>query len=365
MIGNMNRDIRLSRGNSPYVGSLTKGCRECMKGAKLVLFITGRCPRTCYYCPISENRRDKDVIYANEVNVTKIEEALAEGRMIDATGMGITGGEPLLELKKTCEYIRAFKQEFGPKFHVHLYTGLEPVPLDTVKKLIDEGLDELRLHRFEAGADLPKLRAITQGKIKLGVEIPAIPGKLEKLKQFLQELEQNNIDFVNINEFEFASINAKELQKRGFTLDPDSIAGVKGSEAIALELLEWATENTSLNVHFCPLSLKDGTQLPNRFKRRAKNVVKSFERITNEGLIVKGIIVPPETVTLAEVLELLTIDFAISRDMIWLNNERNQVETSTGIVRRLAKRLTAQGFRVGIIEEYPIEDRFQVSFLPL
>ena len=55
---------------TPYhsykIGTLSKGCQLCVKGSKLVLFLTGLCPRSCYYCPISDKKYKKDVTYADE-----------------------------------------------------------------------------------------------------------------------------------------------------------------------------------------------------------------------------------------------------------------------------------------------------------
>ncbi|MFX1243503.1 MAG: radical SAM protein [Promethearchaeota archaeon] len=361
----MVRKIRLSLGNSPHTGILVEGCRECIKGAKLVLFITGKCAKSCFYCPISEMRRNQDTIFANEVVVEQPEQAIAEAHMIEATGMGITGGEPLHEVERTLQFIRLFKEEFGSQFHIHLYTGLEPVPLDIVEKLLNAGLDELRLHRFSLGPDIPRLRALTKGRAKLGIEIPVIPGMREQLKDFLRQLEAIGIDFVNLNELEYTALNANELKKRGLQLDLDSIASVQGSEEEALELLEWAAAETSLNLHYCPLTLKDGTQLRNRFRRRAKKVAKSFEEITEEGLIVKGIIKPPPGMSMAETLAMLLKGPNLSKEDFWINESRGQIETSIALVYQLASRLKAQGFQVGVAEEYPIASRFQVSFNPL
>ena len=361
----MTRKIQLSQGNSPFVGRLVKGCRECIKGAKLVLFITGNCSKACFYCPISEERRNLDVIYANEVAVNDLNQALEEARLIDATGMGITGGEPLLEPERTHQFIKAFKRKFGPGFHIHLYTGLEPVPLETIERLLDAGLDEIRLHRFDVGPDYPELRKKTKGRAKLGIEIPAIPGMLKQLKKLLRDFEESGIDFVNINELEFTPLNAEALKQHGLNLESDTIASVQGSENEALELVEWAATETELHVHFCPLSLKDGTQLRNRFRRRAKNVAQPFEQITKEGLLKKGIITLPAGAALTEVRNSLRSEYQIPQDKLWINEKQKRIETSTTIIKKLAKPLKARGFQVGIVEEYPIASRFQVSYTPL
>jgi pyruvate formate-lyase activating enzyme-like uncharacterized protein len=336
-----------------------------MAGTKLVLFVTGRCGKGCFYCPLSEERYGKDVVFANEIRVTEAEQAIKEAHMIDAEGVGITGGEPLLEIDRTCEYIKAFKQEFGRRFHVHLYTALEPVPLEQVSRLVDAGLDELRLHRFKAGDDLGKLRAMTHGAVDLGVEIPAIPGCLKQMKRLLRDLNAAHVDFVNVNELEFGPLNADQLRSRGFVLDSKSVAAVRGSEGTALALLDWAASHTSLNVHFCPLVLKDGVQLRNRFRRRAKHVAAAFERIDADGLLVKGVVHPPTNMSLKESFQILTQEFRIPTEQVRLNAERNCLESSSALVRRLASRLKERGFRVGVTAEYPIESRFQVLYTPL
>jgi pyruvate formate-lyase activating enzyme-like uncharacterized protein len=304
-------------------------------------------------------------MFANEVVIEDPKGAIAEAHLIDATGMGITGGEPLNILEKTVRFIRAFKEEFGPDFHIHLYTGLEPVPLSAVDKLIDAGLDELRLHRFTQGTDYADLRAMTKDRIKLGIELPVIPGMHGQLKALLQQLEAIGIDFVNLNELEYTALNADALKQHGFKLDSDSIASVQGSEEEAIELLEWAATETSLTIHYCPRALKDGTQLRNRFIRRAKNVAKSFEQITDEGLLVKGVIKPAAGMSLNDALKIVLNVSGISKEAVWVNESHEQIEVTTALVRRLARKLKAKGFQVGIAEEYPIASRLQVSFMPL
>ena len=128
---------------------LPEGCIQCLEGRKLVLFVTGICRQGCFYCPLPESRMGKDVVYANErklSDVNAIGEAIEEARLSDSTGMGITGGDPLVVLDRTIDYIKAFKKHFGKKFHCHIYLTTKEVTKDKLEKLGKAGLDEVRFH---------------------------------------------------------------------------------------------------------------------------------------------------------------------------------------------------------------------------
>src|SRR3990167_9322210 len=100
---------------------LPKGCQYCVKGEKLVLFITGICPRSCVFCPVSDQKYQQDVTYANERKVQDFKDVLQEAELMRANGAGITGGDPLARLERTGEYIKKLKAHFGKQFHLHLY----------------------------------------------------------------------------------------------------------------------------------------------------------------------------------------------------------------------------------------------------
>ena len=124
--------------------NLAKGCVLCYQGAKMVLFVTGRCRRACWYCPLSEERKGNDVIFANEHRIETPEQAVEIAERMSALGTGVTGGEPLLCLDRVAQYCKALKDHFGPEHQIHLYTAQAPAKADLEK--LKGIVDEIRLH---------------------------------------------------------------------------------------------------------------------------------------------------------------------------------------------------------------------------
>ncbi|MDI3502119.1 MAG: uncharacterized protein PWR13_658 [Archaeoglobi archaeon] len=267
---------------------MSRGCELCEKGAKMVLFITGECTRSCFYCPISEERRGRDVIFANERPVRRDEDVLIEARLMDALGTGITGGEPLLKLERVLHYSRLLKKEFSEEHHIHLYTSLAPSE-GVLRKLRKAGIDELRFHppvelwdRIKETEYPESMKIAKKIGFEVGFEIPA----LKEVPQLIEVLRDVG-GFLNLNELEFSETNAEELMRRGFVLKSDEECGAEGSEEIAKMIMEDARD---IPVRFCPSSFKDGVQLRMRLKRIAKNVARRFDEITEDGTLVYGVI---------------------------------------------------------------------------
>jgi len=63
-------------------GALPVGCRQCTDGSKMVLFVTGICSFHCFYCPVSDEKMYKDVVFADEKRVTRDEDVLEEAHAI-------------------------------------------------------------------------------------------------------------------------------------------------------------------------------------------------------------------------------------------------------------------------------------------
>jgi hypothetical protein len=286
--------IRESKGNTFYIKGryIPKGCKICLKGAKAVLFLNGLCqnPSHCnWYCPISEKRKNQDVTFADEIQIFSKKDLLEEINKINAKGMSITGGDPLLpsNLEKTYDYIEYVKSVKGKKFHVHLYTNGLNLNEKICKRLNQVGLDEIRFHPPKKKWDVIKL-AVENSTMSVGAEVPVIPTSehYKNLEEFIYYLDQIGADFINLNEFEICSPNSRALKERGFRLNRNMIASVEGSKEMALDLLKKIAPNTSLIIHFCTIPAKDHYQLKNRYIRRAKAIKLPYEEITAEGLLI-------------------------------------------------------------------------------
>ncbi|MFX1315620.1 MAG: 4Fe-4S cluster-binding domain-containing protein [Promethearchaeota archaeon] len=320
-----------TKANSFYLKGrgIPKGCKYCLKGAKVVLFLNGICqkPYHCsWYCPISEERRDKEITYADEIEIDSKMELLEEINKINAKGMSITGGEPLseLNLEKTLEYIKFVKAEKGKSFHVHLYTNGINFNETISNKLANVGLDEIRFHPPKEKWDNITF-ALNKG-ISVGVEVPAIPDKeyIKTLEDFIIFLDTIGVEFINLNEFEFCFPNSQSLKNKGFKLKEGSIASVVNSQETALKLIKKLSQLVYLKMHFCSIRAKDYYQLKNRYIRRAKNIKKPFEVVTNEGLLVFAQVEGSKK-DLIEFHKVLLSELVINKDLILFNGENIKI----------------------------------------
>jgi len=312
---------------------ISKGCLLCREGAKMVLFVTGICNRTCWYCPLSAKRKGKDVVYANDREVFSDEDVIEEAEQMGALGTGVTGGDPLLVMDRTVHYLRLLKDYFGPEHHVHLYTGIAP-DRDQLERL--RGLvDEIRLHPpyeiWESVTESEYIKAVKLARelgFDVGFEVPSLPG-IQVLESALPYL-----DFLNINELEWGESCASEMRRRGFSTDDAGHNAVSGAR-------EWAEELcTHRKVHFCSSTYKDSVQLRERLKRIAARTMRQFDEVTDDGTVIYAEYRPDRDIAnvTANIEEGL---YALGKDYI---------ETAWWLVEDLIERF---GGSANIIERYP------------
>lgn len=284
-------ELLRTKGESYFIRGIPKGCKFCIRGQKVVLFLNGICqkPNHCvWYCPISKERRGINVTFADEIEVKKMSDLVKEIELIKAKGISITGGEPLSDINvdKTCNYISFLKKEYGSEFHIHLYTNSNNFNSEIAQRLASVGLDEMRFHPSKE--NWHKIEYALDKGISVGAEVPIIPEKsqLKELKKFILYLDDLGCNFINLNEFEYCFPNSESLKTRGYYLKEGTIASVKNSEESALKLIKQLAQKTEIKIHYCPIILKDHYQLKNRYKRRARSIRRAYEVVNSAGLLV-------------------------------------------------------------------------------
>ena len=338
-------------------GTLPVGCVQCTEGAKLVLFVTGLCSFHCFYSPVSDEKMYKDVVFADEKRVGSDADVLEEARAIRAKGAGITGGDPLEAIERTAHYIRLLKDAFGPAFHTHLYTmSTDP---EKIRALADAGLDEVRFHvppglwshpdalGFPAAVRLAKALGMT-----VGLEVPLIPEREADLVALIRWAESEGLAFVNLDEMEYSDANFARMKLRGYAIKHELSYGVKGADQVALRLLETPWRTT---VHYCTSGYKDAWQLRTRIKRRAENVARPWDVITDDGTLVKGVI---EGDGLDELLRDLARRHRVPQRLMGLDAAKRRIEIAPWILEAIAGTLGRPSF---VVEEYPTADGLEVE----
>ena len=362
-------------------GELAEGCKRCVKGEKLVLFVTGVCGNGCPYCPVSDRKNMRDVTFANEWEVSSEEDVLEEARLMGATGAGVTGGDPLAVLDRTVRYIRLLKDSFGEDFHIHLYTPLLRVTQDSLERLAAAGLDEIRFHpRLDDDGAWERLLLAKRFSWSVGVEVPLIPEHADNLRKLLRFLAGHDVvDFVNLNEFEYA--DNQVFEKAGKHYEPkDSLSyGVKGSVELGKDLLELAS-SLGIQAHLCTARSKDAVQLATRLKRRAERAAAPYDAVDEEGLLTRGAIYDEVSIAdpryeealaglsedekssslerLGALRRFLVDEWGVPEELVALDEERLRLLTTTSVAEAAAEELNTT---VALVKEYPTHDCFLVE----
>jgi pyruvate formate-lyase activating enzyme-like uncharacterized protein len=310
-----------------------QGCVLCDQGAKMVLFITGLCERTCWYCPLSQERKNKDHMYANEHEITSPDEMLIVAEKMSALGTGVTGGEPFSVIDRLVEYTSVLKETYGKDHQIHMYSGLAPAKED-LEQIV--GLvDEIRLHppvelwdgisNTEYAISVNLARSLG---FHIGFEVPSLPG-LEKFTSFLSQL-----DFLNVNELEWGDTNANAMRSAGYELANQT------SNAVSVDLHAAQDFLQDPKVHWCSSHFKDSVQLRRRLIRIATNTARPFDEVTEDGTILYGVVKGDPD---------LTSVTSISEHMYTRYNDR--IELAWWILEDIASDMAQ--YNPHIIERYP------------
>ena len=153
-----------------------EGCVQCPAGSKLVLFVTGKCRGAApTRCPKTAARRPT---CSPTSAAADLEEVIEEGRAMNATGAGITGGERCwTSSARWTPSVTSRPLLVGPPHPLHL----DAIDAEVAGHLAEAGLDELRFHLLELRTTeyVNSITAAAQAGITTGVELPCEPDKAE------------------------------------------------------------------------------------------------------------------------------------------------------------------------------------------
>lgn len=365
---NKSRDIiTYGPSSSVRIGELPEGCIRCIKGEKIVLYTTGSCSVGCSYCPIPDDKQEVDSVFVNERAVTLNNQGLDtvfdESEICLATGAGITGGDPMEVPERTIQYIKDLKNKYGDKYHLHLYTSgkffIDNEVL--IDKIFEAGLDELRFHPRNIVA-IKIWRIAAQAKLNypdrlIGFEVPCIPQKEKEIEDLILFADENNLDFVNLNEYEFTESNFNKLSQKGF-VSILSNAAIQGSKDTAVSVLNAVKDKTSITVHFCSSGSKDSIQLVQRFKKRASQIKRPFDQISAEGELEYGRLVVDNKEEFVEMIDILENEFDLDEEFREDFELEFSVETAWYVIDEIADMLREYfpNLQAEIIARHPITD---------
>ena len=345
----------------PAEAGEAEGCVQCQIGSKLVLFVTGKCHWGCDYCPLSENRRESPDMFANERRCATWQDVIEEGKAMQATGTGITGGDPMLDMEKSLEAVKQLKAAFGPEHHIHLYTSI-PFQSDRAADFGAAGLDEIRFHLLDGTTTKYRetMQACSDAGIIVGVELPCEPDQEERLFKLLDDLEQAPVHFLNLNELEITVGNQENMDVRGFNLSGGITAAAEGSAELAIKIKE-ASEDYNFHVKFCTSRYKDAGQLRNRFRRRGLATLRAYEVLSDDDTILFGAI--PATLEDAnDDVNELQQELEIADGWIRYDANTQRIELPLSLAEELSEVLSVS---VLMVEVHPTHERLEVGVVHL
>lgn len=267
---------------------LSPGCETCGRGTWSCLFVNSLCTANCFFCPQDRVKKDEDPPSAEGLVFDDPDAYLSYLELCGFTGVGFSGGEPLLVLHKLLSFIRSIKRRFGDAMYVWMYTNGDLIDVDTLADLRRAGLDEIRFNISARQYDLDAVELACGLMNSVAVEIPAIPEDCGRVKDCLRDLQALGVRHLNLHQLSASEYNYKSLIRRNYTMVPSFCHPpvVFESEMAALDLARHASdERLNISVNYCSEIYKARYQQLAHRKRAATLARHGCERITDAGFI--------------------------------------------------------------------------------
>lgn len=213
-------------GHCVHIGKLSPGCQGCFVPSDFSYNIrTGpQCNVNCVYCP--GTGRDKPGEYLDQIVAEMYTRALVQDQGDTIPRVSFSGGgEPLMYLESIEEVMKPIQSIVAKglmrKPWVHVYTNGLLADVDTVRKLKDLGVDELRFHVGASGFSRQVYANMKRaaGHVRvITVETPAWPPHRSKLFEMLPIIEDMGVRHLNLGEV----MLCKENYRRISSILPDA-----------------------------------------------------------------------------------------------------------------------------------------------
>ena len=285
--------IKLVSGNrsKPYLNALSPGCKTCVEGKWLCVYISTRCVQGCFYCPKSQNGNDSDLPRTPEkFSFGSVDDYVAYLGGFDFEGVGFSGGEPFLAYEKLVKYIENTRRAFGLRHYLWAYTSGKHVTPENLAALRRAGLNELRFHIAANGYDLTSVALAIKEIGRVSIEIPVIPEDKQIVMEKLAQFEELGVSHLNLHQLCMTEANYEALSKRNYTIAHTdyfpNFFPVLESELAAFDIMRYASDKTfKMGINYCSRLYKSIFQL-NGARRRAASVSRSkLESVTATGYL--------------------------------------------------------------------------------
>jgi uncharacterized protein len=183
-----------------------------------------------------------------------------------------------------------------------------------------------------------------------------------------------HIDFLNLNELEISDSNGNKLLEMSYICKNEQSYAIKGSHEMAIKLLNQIKKQKTINeqnkelpVHYCTSKLKDGVQMANRIKIRAKSIKKPYEVMTEDGMLILGIIKFDwfDKKRIQKIVDDMIRVYNLPKKLIELDEKRKAICIAPWVLDELTEELKEvfkdNGIKCIIQTEYPTWDRMIVE----
>ncbi|MHB2025019.1 MAG: radical SAM protein [Elusimicrobiota bacterium] len=255
-----------------FTRGLPPGCKGCLKGRGTNLYVTGLCTRDCFFCFNNKPRRDEIVVHG--IPVKNPEDVSSIVERYDLRSVGISGGEPLLYPKRVIAIIQALRR-MPRKTRIDLYTNGDRADKNLLLKLRDAGLDSLRFNLVARDYDPSPIPEALRIFNDVTVEVPVIPGQIEKLKSLALNLDSMGVPYMVIHELFICSENNARVAKENLREKPQKVSRhllwkpTRESEEAALEFLLFALNSLErMGVYYCSCGTQETISRRGLMRRR-------------------------------------------------------------------------------------------------